>query len=60
MEAEWQQPMSVDSSTELPDSSPISIQLLSSPPSFDKTCAPSQAPTTFFGRLDYLSYGRLH
>ena len=56
MGVERQHPMSLDSSTEIPDSPPISFQLPASPPPFEKICAPSQAPTSDSGCLGHLSY----
>ena len=53
-----QQPISLDSSTEVPNSPPNSIQLSAPPSPFENNCAPSQAPTLVSGCLDYLSYGQ--
>ena len=60
MEAEGQQPMSLDSSTEVPGSLPVSIRLPFSPLPFDKNCAPTLAPTMDSRRLDHLPYDQFH
>ena len=54
-----QQPMNLDSFAELPECFPISSRLPPSPPSFNKNCVPSLAPTLGSGRLGPLSYDRL-
>ena len=53
------QPMSRESKTEAPDSSPAPIQLLSPSLSFEKTCAPTQASTVDSGCLNHLPYDQL-
>ena len=59
MEAGGQQPMSSDSSTEVPSSPPIATRLPSSLSSFERYCAPSQAPTMDPLRLNHRSYDPL-
>ena len=59
MEVEGQRPMTLDSSTEVPDSTPISFQLPPTPSPFERNCDPSRGPASDSGRLDHLSYGQL-
>ena len=59
IEGEGQRPITVDSSTWVPDSSPISFQLPPSPSPFGRNCAPSQGPAMDSGCLDTLSYGHM-
>ena len=54
------QPMSRESKTEAPDSSPLPNQLLPPPLSFEETCAPAQASTVDSGCLNHVSYDKLH
>ena len=51
LEVEGQQPLSSDSSTEVPDSPLVYIRLPSSPPPFGGNCAPSQVSTLDSGQI---------
>ena len=52
-------PIDLDSSSELPDSPPLSIQLHSLPASSDQIRAPSEASKMISGRLNHVSYDQL-
>ena len=58
-EAEGKQPTSLDSSTEVPESPPISLRILFSPSAFGRSCDSSQSPSVDSGRFDRLRYDQL-